>query len=564
MRVVLKKSVAEAICRYWGFPCVLKAVRDPKLEYFKRKILEHLDKLERKEKAQMRKSLAYLERLEKAQKRNVGDIVTWGRKVQHKYIKGADGKWRRYYEGTSRGQKLSIAALKRKVDACKDTAELWDLVFANWGRFMDADKMPLPVVRELHAYASKREDEIKAWVIDKPRPERKKKLTPEEEEDAKLNAMSDEELKELISVYKQQAEDAAEIASKTHEDEFYALMDRWCYLVDKYTKTEDKRVRDEIDKVSDEISDIKDSARKPFTDKIEKIQNILKKRFYKRSIKKIERLRANRKKMISERKAKSVPRGIEELQDFDFVKNGLLSKKELKDFTEDYKRLTPEGRMILEGYAKRMKVDFHYKPKNPDDPKAFFDVSNNTVCLNIQPEARSKDEKFKTNMVIFLHETGHWLDWNILRPHRVRDELPKLRELLNSDAVSFLNDKILAKPNAITSLQNIDRSGVIGFNNFITNDTFGEKGTEQLKKDVYCKKEAVSDIMMGLMPTQDRAYFTYAHTEAYWKSYSESLEAETLAHFFAAYIYDGEKETFLKEVFPSAYKYFEDFVKNLY
>ena len=180
MRIGIKRSVAKAICRRWGLPIVLKSVRDPKLEYFKRKILEHLDKLERKEKAQMRKSLAYLERLEKAQKRNVGEVVTWGRKVKHEYIKGADGKWRRYYRGTSRGQKLSIAALKRKVDACKDVGELWDLVFANWGRFMDADKMPLPVVRELHAYASKREDEITAGVVNKPRSERKGKQKKEE------------------------------------------------------------------------------------------------------------------------------------------------------------------------------------------------------------------------------------------------------------------------------------------------------------------------------------------------------------------------------------------------
>ena len=41
MRIMIKKSVADEICRQWGFPLV-KAYnpRDPKFEYFKRKIIE--------------------------------------------------------------------------------------------------------------------------------------------------------------------------------------------------------------------------------------------------------------------------------------------------------------------------------------------------------------------------------------------------------------------------------------------------------------------------------------------------------------------------------------------
>ena len=36
MRIMIRKSIADEICRFWGFPLVLKAYnpRDPKFEYF--------------------------------------------------------------------------------------------------------------------------------------------------------------------------------------------------------------------------------------------------------------------------------------------------------------------------------------------------------------------------------------------------------------------------------------------------------------------------------------------------------------------------------------------------
>ena len=164
MRVMLRKSVADEICRYWGLPLV-KAYnpRDPKFEYFKQKIIAHLEKLERQERAETKKSIAYLERLEKAQRRtyNPGEIATW---KNGKFIKGPDKKWRRYYEGHSKQVETTITRLKGQARKCQNSSELWDLVFNNWGRFMDADKMPLPIVREFHQYVSTIEDEINAGV----------------------------------------------------------------------------------------------------------------------------------------------------------------------------------------------------------------------------------------------------------------------------------------------------------------------------------------------------------------------------------------------------------------
>ena len=164
MRIMLRKSVADEICRQWGFPLV-KAYnpRDPKFEYFKRKILAHIEKLERQEARQVQKSLAYFERLEKARHKTyeIGETATWGGK---KYIKGADKKWRRYYEGHSKQAETTITRLKGQARKCANSSELWDLVANNWGRFMDTDKMPLPIVREFHQYVSTIEDEINAGV----------------------------------------------------------------------------------------------------------------------------------------------------------------------------------------------------------------------------------------------------------------------------------------------------------------------------------------------------------------------------------------------------------------
>ena len=212
MRIMLRKSVADEICRYWGFPLVLKAYnpRDPKFEYFKRKIIEHLTKLERQEARQVRKSIAYLERLEKAERKkyNPGDIATW---KNGKFIKGVDKKWRRYYEGHSKQVESTITRLKGRARKCQNSAELWDLVANNWGRFMDTDKMPLPIVREFHQYVSTIEDEINAGVSvenrTSHRPKRKRspssaKRKPEakgEITERDIAAMSYEQLDQFIN-----------------------------------------------------------------------------------------------------------------------------------------------------------------------------------------------------------------------------------------------------------------------------------------------------------------------------------------------------------------------------
>lgn len=136
---------------------------DEKLEYFKKKILAHLDDLEQKENAEkkeLKKSLIAFEMtsIEKAGY-PVGTIREWKGK---KYIKVAPGKWKPKYDSHSRGAKMAIAALKKKIDACTDSEELMQLILENRDRFSDENGRPLPFVKELSDYISGRNDTIES------------------------------------------------------------------------------------------------------------------------------------------------------------------------------------------------------------------------------------------------------------------------------------------------------------------------------------------------------------------------------------------------------------------
>lgn len=136
-------------------------MKDEKLDYFKKLVMEHLNGLEEKkdaEKREVKKSILEAESMQKAGY-PVGTIREWkGRK----YIKIAPNKWRPKYDGNSRGAKLSIAALKRKADECKSSEELLQLVLENRERFSDEMGRPLPFVKELSDYISAKNDELES------------------------------------------------------------------------------------------------------------------------------------------------------------------------------------------------------------------------------------------------------------------------------------------------------------------------------------------------------------------------------------------------------------------
>ena len=132
-------------------------MKDEKLDYFKKLVIEHLESLEA-DKEDLKKSLLEAESIAKGGKGlPVGTVRDWkGRK----YVKVAPGKWKPKYDSHSRGAKLSIAALKRKADECKSSEELLQLVLENRERFSDEMGRPLPFVKELSDYISAKNDEL--------------------------------------------------------------------------------------------------------------------------------------------------------------------------------------------------------------------------------------------------------------------------------------------------------------------------------------------------------------------------------------------------------------------
>ena len=119
-----------------------------RLNYFKRKLLEILDKKEREERAEIKKSFAFQidAAIEKSRGYAVGTIREWkGRKFK----KMPNSKWVRVYDTHDKHTETSIARLKGRVRRAGSVDELLKIVVENVHRFEDADGKILPIVEEL-------------------------------------------------------------------------------------------------------------------------------------------------------------------------------------------------------------------------------------------------------------------------------------------------------------------------------------------------------------------------------------------------------------------------------
>ncbi|MBR4031058.1 MAG: hypothetical protein IKJ06_06675 [Clostridia bacterium] len=125
--------------------------KDPKFEYFKKKILDHLAELEKKENHSIAKAIDIDEWIQKANF-PVGTVRTWN---GQKFKKITPKKWARVYETESKGAKLAVAALRRKAAACRNSEELLQLCLENMERFRDNNGHPLPFMQEFSEYVSR-------------------------------------------------------------------------------------------------------------------------------------------------------------------------------------------------------------------------------------------------------------------------------------------------------------------------------------------------------------------------------------------------------------------------
>jgi hypothetical protein len=214
MKLVMKKS--EYAGRLQRFRKRRGEAPENKLEYFRKLIREHLASLEKEDEeggvsSAMRKALNVIDKLlaKGGKGLPVGTIREWKGK---KYVKASmgsgktPGTWRRKYDSQSRGAKMAIAAIKRKVDAATSVQELLQIVLENRDRFSDAQGNPLPFVQELSAYVSGRMEITsgRGHVSNpppKPRPAPKPRPEPKETEEPETKADNAAAFKAIQETY---------------------------------------------------------------------------------------------------------------------------------------------------------------------------------------------------------------------------------------------------------------------------------------------------------------------------------------------------------------------------
>ena len=247
-------------------------MKDEKLDYFKKLVIEHLESLEA-DKKELKKSLLEAESIAKGGKGlPVGTVRDWkGRK----YVKVAPGKWKPKYDSHSRGAKLSIAALKRKADECKSSEELLQLVLENRERFSDEIGRPLPIVKELSDYISAKNDELESGkkpAKAKAKKEKKtvaemkakddKKIqvneTPEDRAQVTKTQAFNKEIETLTnSSYKADSVEDAIKALEKHKEFVHSIIPQNETLHEKATREgREEAIQSIIDKLKQGIKDI--------------------------------------------------------------------------------------------------------------------------------------------------------------------------------------------------------------------------------------------------------------------------------------------------------------------
>lgn len=247
-------------------------MKDEKLDYFKKLVIEHLESLEA-DKKELKKSLLEAESIAKGGKgMPVGTVRDWkGRK----YVKVAPGKWKPKYDSHSRGAKLSIAALKRKADECKSSEELLQLVLENRERFSDEMGRPLPFVKELSDYISAKNDELENGKKPaKSKAKREKKTvaemkakddekiqvneTPEDRAQVTKTQAFNKEIETLTnSSYKADSVEDAIKALEKHKEFVHSIIPQNETLHEKATREgREEAIQSIIDKLKQGIKDI--------------------------------------------------------------------------------------------------------------------------------------------------------------------------------------------------------------------------------------------------------------------------------------------------------------------
>ena len=177
-------------------------------------------------------------------------------------------------------------------------------------------------------------------------------------------------------------------------------------------------------------------------------------------------------------------------------------------------------------------------------------------------------------MTGFLHEAGHYLDYNLSKDGKLlHTKMKKLDNFLTTDALLFINkiyNQALPKNQFISfktlegtefekTLQFYKKIGVIkevDFTRLVANELLKNREANS----------AVSDLLEGLTDGKlaGKMLDGYGHLEAgkpnYWKSSNSTVKKEAVAHLFEAIGSGGNRLKAIKSAFPFTFNYFLNFL----
>jgi hypothetical protein len=196
-----------------------------RLEHFRKLILDHLDTLD----GDVMKKAGL----------PVGTVREW--KGGQKYVKVGPNKWRPKYDSESRGAKMAVAAIRRKIAAAKDAHEMMSIVLEHRDRFSGKDGQPLPFVQELHSYVMSAQEgrekaEKKKAVADK------KKDKPEEKESGKTGTKDTESDEKSVEEWEQAGADAFK-AGKPRKPPYDEIVKTGTKIGSPESKEADKKMK---------------------------------------------------------------------------------------------------------------------------------------------------------------------------------------------------------------------------------------------------------------------------------------------------------------------------------
>ena len=236
-----------------------------------------------------------------------------------------------------------------------------------------------------------------------------------------------------------------------------------------------------------------------------------------------------------------------------------------KSFLDDLYKVNGRALYILARHTGDMQVEFYYDGKIG----SHYNHSTNKVYCNLKDgklQGVNKKLGFELNTLGFLHETGHWLDSNLLnKPYGVSQKLDNLFNLIRYDVISYINkmgfeyksDFKLVKDLELKTIASLDKE----LRKFITNS---------IAKDAEINSN-ISDLY-GAMTHEIIAGYEFnglnGHKYDYWQREDKNVHCfkvltEAVAEMFESFS-NIERMRAMQSYLPNAWIYFNKHIDTIF